>query len=132
MKIYENDSHSFVYVGERPYVCDQCDRTFTQTAALSRHIKIVHQEIRPYSCHLCLMSFKMSKTLKSHLTTHKQADQQTTSRKKQWPFFYLNIIHFLNSKFIETMTAHCMRTISTVVCGMRFEQKSCVTCFTQM
>lgn len=51
----------------RPYVCQVCNKRFTQKAHLITH-KRTHTGEKPYACHICHKRFAQS----SHLNTHKR------------------------------------------------------------
>jgi len=57
--------HSRIHSGDKPYKCNMCDRAFSQSATLNRHIR-VHTGDKPYKCSLCNKSFSHSGTLQTH------------------------------------------------------------------
>ncbi|XP_022250890.1 early growth response protein 1-like isoform X2 [Limulus polyphemus] len=58
-------------VHERPYACpiDACDRRFSRSDELNRHIRI-HTGLRPFQCRICVRSFSRSDHLTTHIRTH--------------------------------------------------------------
>lgn len=56
---------------ERPYPCpvDSCDRRFSRSDELTRHIRI-HTGQKPFHCRICMRSFSRSDHLTTHVRTH--------------------------------------------------------------
>nr|XP_032835788.1 zinc finger and SCAN domain-containing protein 2-like isoform X2 [Petromyzon marinus] len=55
--------------GERPYVCEQCGRSYTELSHLRVHRR-THTGERPYVCTECGRGFSQSSHLKVHLRSH--------------------------------------------------------------
>ena len=58
-------------VHERPHACpvDTCDRRFSRSDELTRHIRI-HTGQKPFQCRICMRSFSRSDHLTTHIRTH--------------------------------------------------------------
>uniref|UniRef100_A0A8C5N9D3 Early growth response 2 n=1 Tax=Gouania willdenowi TaxID=441366 RepID=A0A8C5N9D3_GOUWI len=58
-------------VDQRPFPCpaEGCDRRFSRSDELSRHVRI-HTGQKPFQCHMCLRSFGRSDHLTTHVRTH--------------------------------------------------------------
>lgn len=56
---------------ERPYPCpvEQCDRRFSRSDELTRHIRI-HTGQKPFQCKICYRAFSRSDHLTTHIRTH--------------------------------------------------------------
>lgn len=58
-------------VAERPFPCpaESCDRRFSRSDELSRHLRI-HTGQRPFPCTICRRAFSRSDHLTTHMRTH--------------------------------------------------------------
>ncbi|XP_058508262.1 E3 SUMO-protein ligase EGR2a [Solea solea] len=58
-------------VHQRPYPCpaESCDRRFSRSDELSRHLRI-HTGHKPFQCRICMRKFSRSDHLTTHVRTH--------------------------------------------------------------
>ena len=56
----------YYFIGERPYVCEKCSKSFNQKNALQVHLK-KHSGDKPYQCPYCTSSFTQKGNLKIHI-----------------------------------------------------------------
>ena len=56
--------------------CNICNKWFTETVALSRHME-VHSADRPFACSICGWRFKQVQNMKRHMLTHSGAKPYT-------------------------------------------------------
>ncbi|XP_068597587.1 E3 SUMO-protein ligase EGR2-like [Brachionichthys hirsutus] len=58
-------------VHQRPYPCpaEGCDRRFSRSDELSRHLRI-HTGHKPFQCRICMRNFSRSDHLTTHVRTH--------------------------------------------------------------
>ncbi|XP_048470837.1 telomere zinc finger-associated protein-like [Rhincodon typus] len=54
---------------ERPYICEFCNRGFTQKGNLNVHRR-THTGEKPFQCHLCGKTFRIQASLDKHNRTH--------------------------------------------------------------
>ncbi|XP_055707326.1 zinc finger protein 37-like [Phlebotomus papatasi] len=62
-------SHMLVHTGAKPYVCSNCGAAFRQGAHLRRHMRS-HTGEKPYKCKVCEKSFTERSILTTHLRVH--------------------------------------------------------------
>lgn len=56
----------FLFLGERPFKCIECDRAFNQKGALRIHMS-KHTGLKPHPCDFCPMSFAQRGNLRAHI-----------------------------------------------------------------
>lgn len=65
-------------LGERPYRCSMCHRTFSDSSTLTKHCRI-HSGEKPYQCEYCPLNFSQSGNLSRHLRLHLMGSIKTSS-----------------------------------------------------
>ena len=67
IRIKSDKIRSKVYTEYKEYKCEACDKIFSHSSNLSRHIKRVHEGPRKHACEICRKKFADKKDLKYHL-----------------------------------------------------------------
>ncbi|XP_049517032.1 zinc finger protein 81-like [Dermacentor silvarum] len=65
-------SHMVVHTGELPYGCPDCGQRFTQASSMTTHRRLQHssQSTRRHVCPECVKGFTKRSDLNRHLLTH--------------------------------------------------------------
>ena len=58
-----------VHIGDRPFKCETCDKTFPLNKDLTRH-KRIHTGEKPFECQQCDKKFTKKDGLTAHMRTH--------------------------------------------------------------
>ncbi|KAM0792594.1 hypothetical protein ACM66B_005255 [Microbotryomycetes sp. NB124-2] len=70
--------------GEKKFKCPECDKSFSRTEYVKRHIKTAHTGERPYVCSLCSASFARTDLLTRHeKACVKSQDQPATAKPRK-------------------------------------------------
>ena len=81
-----------------PY--EHCNKSFSTSYNLSKHVKVVHLKIKSFRCPRCGRDFGYKHTLRNHLSLHvKLADQCAPS--------VLSTIIFLTGVLTRTFDCNC-------------------------
>lgn len=62
--------HLRTHTGEQPYKCKYCERSFSISSNLQRHVRNIHNKEKPFKCHICDRCFGQQTNLDRHLMKH--------------------------------------------------------------
>lgn len=61
--------HLRTHVGDKPFVCKICSRSFSEASTLAQHVR-THTNEKPFSCPECGKAFAVQSALTIHMRTH--------------------------------------------------------------
>ena len=61
--------HKSIHIGDKPYVCTFCEKSFMINSILQRHV-LIHTGDKLYACILCEKAFIKKSGLKPHMLIH--------------------------------------------------------------
>lgn len=76
--VLETLTHDFIFVGEKPFECDECEQTFRQKQLLKRHKNLYHTpdyskpepKEKNFDCTLCNKQFANKGNFLRHMQNH--------------------------------------------------------------
>ena len=61
--------HEKTHIAEKPFPCDQCQRSYAQQGELNRHKKMSHGENKFFMCNKCSKTFRREEPYEEHIKT---------------------------------------------------------------
>lgn len=81
----------------RPYICQECSKTFTHAASLKRHA-LIHAGDKKFSCSDCGKQFYQKTALETHLKSHSKERLSCKGCDKRFLTRYLLNFHLKSVK----------------------------------
>jgi uncharacterized Zn-finger protein len=82
----------YLLTGEKPHVCDVCEKGFSTSSSLNTHRRI-HSGEKPHRCPVCGKCFTASSNLYYHRMTHNKVGNSQSQSQSQSVLFASNHVH---------------------------------------
>lgn len=69
VRFFSHYLNTFMFTGERPHACQQCERAFIKKIDLQRH-ELTHTGVKPHVCTVCDKEFLRPLHLNYHMMIH--------------------------------------------------------------
>ena len=74
--------HQRSHTDERPYNCDNCEKSYRETSSLNQHKKIYHGKNSKIKCDVCDRIFMSTRKLENHKLTHDPIKRMAEYKKR--------------------------------------------------
>ena len=71
---------------KKPFKCDLCEVTFSNSSNLKRHVVSVHDKKKSFECDICEVSFSHKSLLKKHVASVHEKNKQFKCEICEKPF----------------------------------------------